>query len=114
MRKRQIARLIQAKEMGNSMNNSQTEILNILQEECAEVIQAVSKIRRFGEESNRFGFKESNRSGFIQELADLQCMINLCFEFDIVGEEDALDKLIAAKRDKLKVFSNIFEGEKVS
>ena len=105
MRKRQIARLIQAKEMGNSMNNSQTEILNILQEECAEVIQAVSKIRRFGEESNRFGF--------IQELADLQCMINLCFEFDIVGEEDALDKLIDAKRDKLKVYSNIFEKEEV-
>jgi len=103
MRKRQIARLIQAKEMGNSMNNSQTEILNILQEECAEVIQAVSKIRRFGEESNRVGF--------IQELADLQCMINLCFEFDIVGEEDALDKLIDAKRDKLKVYSNIFEEE---
>ena len=85
------------------MNNSQTEILNILQEECAEVIQAVSKIRRFGEESNRVGF--------IQELADLQCMINLCFEFDIVGEEDALDKLIDAKRDKLKVYSNIFEEE---
>ena len=106
MRKRQIARLIQAKEMGNSMNNSQTEILNILQEECAEVIQAVSKIRRFGEESNRVGF--------IQELADLQCMINLCFEFDIVGEEDALDKLIDAKRDKLKVYSNIFEKEEVS
>ena len=105
MRKRQIARLIQAKEMGNSMNNSQTEILNILQEECAEVIQAVSKIRRFGEESNRVGF--------IQELADLQCMINLCFEFDIVGEEDALDKLIDAKRDKLKVYSNIFEKEEV-
>ena len=103
MRKRQIARLIQANEMGNSMNNSQTEILNILQEECAEVIQAVSKIRRFGEESNRVGF--------IQELADLQCMINLCFEFDIVGEEDALDKLIDAKRDKLKVYSNIFEEE---
>ena len=103
MRKRQIARLIQAKEMGNSMNNSQTEILNILQEECAEVIQAVSKIRRFGEESNLVGF--------IQELADLQCMINLCFEFDIVGEEDALDKLIDAKRDKLKVYSNIFEKE---
>ena len=103
MRKRQIARLIQFKEMGNSMNNSQTEILNILQEECAEVIQAVSKIRRFGEESNRVGF--------IQELADLQCMINLCFEFDIVGEEDALDKLIDAKRDKLKVYSNIFEKE---
>ena len=103
MRKRQIARLIQFKEMGNSMNNSQTEILNILQEECAEVIQAVSKIRRFGEESNLVGF--------IQELADLQCMINLCFEFDIVGEEDALDKLIDAKRDKLKVYSNIFEEE---
>jgi len=87
------------------MNKNQTEILNILQEECAEVIQAVSKIRRFGEETNRYGF--------IQELADLQCMIDLCFEFDIVGDEDALDERIAAKREKLKVYSNIFVKEEV-
>jgi len=106
MRKKQIARLIQDQERYSNMNNSQTEILNILQEECAEVIQAVSKIRRFGEETNRFGF--------VQELADLQCMINLCYEFGIVGEEDAMDRLIEAKRDKLKIFSNIFQEEELS
>jgi len=106
MRKKQIARLIQDQERYSNMNNSQTEILNILQEECAEVIQAVSKMRRFGEETNRFGF--------VQELADLQCMINLCYEFGIVGEEDAMDRLIEAKRDKLKIFSNIFQEEELS
>ena len=30
------------------MNAKEKEVLDILQEECAEVIQAVSKIRRFG------------------------------------------------------------------
>ena len=30
------------------MNKTTSEVMDILQEECAEVIQAVSKIRRFG------------------------------------------------------------------
>ena len=34
------------------LNKVQEEILTILQEECAEVIQAVSKVRRFGEAGN--------------------------------------------------------------
>ena len=45
------------------------EILDILQEECAEVIHIVSKIRRFGME-------EGKLEQFESELADLSSMIN--------------------------------------
>jgi NTP pyrophosphatase (non-canonical NTP hydrolase) len=34
------------------MNSQQQEILDILQEEAAEVIQAISKVRRFGIQNN--------------------------------------------------------------
>ena len=42
------------------MNDKQKEALLILQEECAEVIQAACKISRFGTES-RWPFPESGR-----------------------------------------------------
>ena len=57
--------------------NRNEEIMTILQEECAEVIQAVSKVKRFGLEGNVEDLKK--------ELCDLQCMINLMSEFDVVN-----------------------------
>jgi NTP pyrophosphatase (non-canonical NTP hydrolase) len=75
------------------------EILTILQEECAEVIQIASKIHRFGHHPD-------NMKRFQQELGDLQCMIDLCIEHGFVDE--ARIKLYAQeKRQKLKVWSNI-------
>jgi NTP pyrophosphatase (non-canonical NTP hydrolase) len=83
------------------MNRSE-EILTILQEECAEVIQAVSKIKRFGMYHN----VEHLRT----ELADLQCMIDLIYEFDVIREYPIdISKRITEKREKLKKFSKIFD-----
>lgn len=83
------------------MNKSE-EILTILQEECAEVIQAVSKIKRFGQENNEEDLKK--------ELADLICMIDLVFEFKVVDvAETEMKKRIIEKRNKLKKYSKIFE-----
>ena len=42
------------------------ELLQLLQEECAEVIQAASKCIRFGEKDNHFQLEK--------ELGDLFCM----------------------------------------
>ena len=83
--------------------NRNEEIMTILQEECAEVIQAVSKVKRFGLEGNVEDLKK--------ELCDLQCMINLMSEFDVVqyGLYQRYDQ-IQAKRGKLKEFSKIFES----
>ena len=81
--------------------NKQDEILTILQEECAEVIQAVSKVRRFG--------MESNMDQLEQEVADLLCMINLMFDNEIIGyDEEKLRQRIKFKEEKLKRYSKIF------
>lgn len=44
------------------------EILNLLQEECAEIIAIVSKIRRFGYDCNR----ECGDTNVVQLLKELQ------------------------------------------
>ena len=85
--------------------NRNEEILTILQEECAEVIQAVSKVRRFGLSDNIGELKK--------ELCDLICMIELMREFNVIpmSYEEQLENIFQ-KREKLKKFSRIFEESK--
>ena len=64
------------------MNNQDHEILSITQEECSEVIQAISKIFRFGIDTEWQG--ETNREHLEEEIGDLQAMINLLVEHKIV------------------------------
>ena len=77
------------------------EILNLLQEECAEVIQAISKVRRFG--------KEQNMKGLTEEIGDVLYLISLAkvhvaeinnFDYDAHNKK---------KFDRLKEFSTVFE-----
>lgn len=88
--------------------NRQEEILNILQEECAEVSQVVSKIRRFGIDQINYHSNKSQRETLEMELGDLQCLINLAVEYKIV-EKKKIDQAVKRKRKKLKEWSNIFE-----
>jgi NTP pyrophosphatase (non-canonical NTP hydrolase) len=78
------------------------EIMTILQEECAEVIQAVSKVRRFGLSDNVGELKK--------EMCDLLCMLELMKEFNVVNlsYEEQLENIFQ-EREKLKKFSKIFE-----
>ena len=79
------------------------EIMTILQEECAEVIQAVSKVRRFG--------MMENHGKLVVELCDLQTMIDLMYEHGVIhcSYEQRIDNMYQ-KREKLKKFSKIFES----
>ena len=89
------------------MNSKEKEILDITQEECAEVIVAISKISRFGIDNFKPGKPKTNREHLAEELGDLQAMIDLCIQFNLVGSEQvsiAADNKIA----KLKKWSNIF------
>ena len=89
------------------MNPKEKEILDITQEECAEVIVAISKISRFGMDNIKPGKPKTNREHLAEELGDLQAMIDLCSKFNLVGSEQvsiAADNKIA----KLKKWSNIF------
>ncbi len=84
------------------MNN---EILEILQEECAEVIQAVSKVKRFGWD-NSFGGTPDNRSHLEEEIGDLEAMIELLKKSKEISSL-AVEKAKFNKLEKLKKWSNI-------
>ena len=84
------------------------ELFIILQEECAEVIQAVSKCRRFGIDNTYSKGTGSQRENLTKEIGDLQCMIDLCVEHGIV-EKSAVDLAILNKQSKLKIYSNLYK-----
>lgn len=79
------------------------ELLTITMEECAEVIQACSKIIRFGE-------TPTNLTALEKEIGDLYCMIDLIHENDYISYT-RIDDYVSAKREKLKVYSNLFALE---
>ena len=89
------------------MSKTEHEILSITQEECAEVIQAISKCFRFGIDGVKPGLSETNREHLAEELGDLQAMIELCIAHNIVTE-DQLTKAAANKLIKLQQWSAIF------
>jgi NTP pyrophosphatase (non-canonical NTP hydrolase) len=83
------------------MNRKQQEILDLIQEECAEVIQAISKVRRFG--------KEDNIEELCTEISDVLYLVKLAqlnidelynFNYGIAESK---------KFEKLSKFSNIFQ-----
>ena len=94
------------------MNEANNEVLDILQEECAEVIQAVSKIRRFGIDNFKPGKPKTNREHLEDEIGDVLAMIDILCSMGVVD----LNKLQAAKIAKfqrLKKWSNIQNLENV-
>jgi len=90
------------------MEKNEQEIMSIAQEECAEVIQAISKIFRFGFNSTHPDERFNNREHLAIELGDLICMIDLIIEHGLVEHKDVL-MAAEAKREKLKIWSNIFK-----
>ena len=87
------------------MNTRETEIILIAQEECAEVIQAISKVNRFGIDGVHNG--KSNRDHLEEEIGDLICMFELMIENGIIMQ-DCIDKAKERKIAKLKCWSNIY------
>lgn len=91
------------------MNDRQIqEIMNILQEECAEVIQAVSKINRFGIDNFKPGKPKTNREHLEDELGDVLAMIDLLIENHVVSKSK-LAEAEQAKKIKLQTWSTIYE-----
>ena len=76
------------------------EALVITQEECAEVIQAISKVFRFGEQSN----KEHLEEEVGQTLALFDILIERC-----ILNDSRVNAARLAKKEKLKQWSNLFK-----
>jgi NTP pyrophosphatase (non-canonical NTP hydrolase) len=82
------------------------ELLTVLSEECAEVIQAASKIIRFGADSEYDGVTALD--ALEKELGDLYCMIDLLHANDMISFTK-LDDYSNEKYEKLKKWSNLIE-----
>lgn len=89
------------------MNENTREILLILQEEGAEVIQAVSKCMRFGPDQLKPGKERTNISMLEEEIGDFLAMVELLTDLDIGVTIDGLEKAKKNKFEKLKVWSNL-------
>ncbi len=90
------------------MKESEKQILLICQEECAEVTQAISKVFRFGYDSEYND--RTNRQRLTEEVGDLIAMIDLMFEAGIIDESSA-NMAALQKKIKLKKWSNIFDEQ---
>jgi NTP pyrophosphatase (non-canonical NTP hydrolase) len=88
------------------INNKEHEIMSIMQEECAECIQAVSKIFRFGFDSKHPEKSHDNREHLEEEVGDLLAMIDLLIINDIVSE-DNVNAARKKKFAKLRQWSNV-------
>lgn len=83
------------------------EILDILQEECGELVVAVSKVRRFGLD-NSYKDGGTQRAHLTQEAGDVILMIHLLVEQGVFTM-DELQQASQRKAEKLKVWSKIYE-----
>lgn len=93
------------------MNDQDREALDILQEECAEVIQAASKIKRWGPDSNNCGANlQTNLDALAVELGDVLAMIDIVRDRFGIGPE-FLQACKDRKREKLTEYSSLFSGK---
>ena len=83
------------------------EILDILQEECGEVIVAISKCRRFGID-NSYKDGGTQREHLVQELGDVTLLIELLKSHNVFTEQE-LHAAQVRKSQKLVKWSKIYE-----
>jgi NTP pyrophosphatase (non-canonical NTP hydrolase) len=89
------------------MNDNLREILLILQEECAEVTQAVSKCMRFGPDQMKPGKDRTNLNMLEEEIGDLFAMVELLTDLDIGVSSEGIEQAKKNKFEKLKKWSNL-------
>ena len=86
------------------------EVLSILQEECAEVIQAVSKVQRFGVDNHHPERTKTNKQELEEELGDLLAMIDILTEHNYIDPK-AVQAHKEQKTQKLKQYSTVWTSK---
>lgn len=76
------------------------EILDLLQEECGEVVQMVSKCRRFG--------LAEKRADLVQELGDIALLLDLLHAHQLFSDAE-LNSAKLKKATKLSKWSSIYD-----
>jgi NTP pyrophosphatase (non-canonical NTP hydrolase) len=92
---------------GFSMNEDLREVLLILQEECAEVTQAISKCFRFGPDQMKPGKDRTNVDMLQEEIGDLFAMVELLTDLEVGVTIEGIEQAKQKKFEKLKTWSNL-------
>jgi len=90
------------------MKRQVQEALDILQEECGEVIVEVSKCRRFGVDSLHYKTGVKHSIMLENEVADVLSLVDILIEQGIL-DTARLEIAKEAKKEKLKLWSKIYE-----
>jgi len=88
--------------------NRHQQLMTITMEECGELIQRCSKMMRHAERAA--DVDEKQRSKFVEEVGDVLGMIILCVRNGYVSETE-LEERIKVKHNKLRTWSDLFDGE---
>lgn len=87
------------------MNEQVKEALLITQEECAEVTQAISKVFRFGMNTQYPEGTPTNKEKLEEEVGDLLAMIDILIEHGTLSDSH-INQARLTKRTKLKTWSS--------
>jgi NTP pyrophosphatase (non-canonical NTP hydrolase) len=85
--------------------NKRQEMLVITMEECAELIQACSKLIRFEKDSC-----PDDISNLQDEIGDVMCMIDIMKNSGLVNDKQIQER-IEVKKDKLMKWSLLFSED---
>ena len=91
------------------VNDHQEEGLNILQEECAEVIQAASKIKRFGLIGKPINTTLTNRESLEMELGDVLALVDLLVASGLGITEEGIEKARVNKMMRLSKYMHTWD-----
>lgn len=92
------------------MNERIKEALNLLQEECAEVIVEASKCKRFGLNKLHYKTNVEHRAMLEQEIGDVLALVDVLMEEGVISHIGLIDAKIK-KQEKLKEWSNLYENQ---
>jgi NTP pyrophosphatase (non-canonical NTP hydrolase) len=92
----------------NQVTSHQEECLNILTEECAEVIQAASKIKRFGLVGRRAD-GISNLKHIEAELGDVLALIDLVRDSGLGISYEGIEEARIEKMKRLPKFMHTWQ-----
>ena len=95
----------------NIWTKTEMEALLILQEECAEVGQAVSKCFRFGKDGEWEG--TTNRQRLENEIGDVLAMIDILVEKCYLSDSN-INGARQNKKEKLKTWSSIYDTSRTN
>ena len=91
----------------NDLNAVQEELVGLLQEEAAEFIQELSKVRRTGLAFKRRGKDVTNQHHLQRELIDLLILIAMATEAGLFDEDFDADSYTEEKLERLKIWTNL-------